>query len=89
MIARPPPVSMPWHSFHTRWQSLVMKRTSERRRKAEVISFDISDLSQTELREMFCELPVKSLKQWMNYYVGKEQYEICKVIKEYIDLKSR
>ena len=66
-----------------------MKRTSERRKKAEVISFDISDLSQTELREMFSELPVKSLKQWMNYYVGKEQYEICKVIKEYIELKSR
>jgi hypothetical protein len=66
-----------------------MKRIGERRRKAEIISFDISDLPEKELREMFGELPLKSLKQWMNYYVGKEQYEICKVIKEYLDIKSR
>jgi len=66
-----------------------MKRISERRTKANVVSFDISDLSEQEIHQLFKDLPVKSLKQWLNYYVGKEQYEICKVIKEYIDIKSR
>ncbi|RYZ40242.1 MAG: hypothetical protein EOP49_29665 [Sphingobacteriales bacterium] len=66
-----------------------MKRISERKTKANVVSFDISDLSEQEVNQLFKDLPVKSLKQWLNYYVGKEQYEICKVIKEYIDIKSR
>lgn len=66
-----------------------MKRISERRTKAEVISFDISGLPANELHDLFRDLPIKSLKQWLNYYIGKEQYEICKIIKEYIDLKSK
>lgn len=67
----------------------MMKKLGVRKAKAEVISFDISGLSEPELRELFGELPLKSLKQWLNYYIGKEQYEVCKVIKQYIDLKSR
>ena len=66
-----------------------MKKVGVRRSKAEIISFDISELPEHELREMFGELPVKSLKQWMNYYVNKEQYEICKIIKEFLDVKAK
>ena len=66
-----------------------MKRYGERKSKADELSFDISDLSEQELREMFRELPLKSLKQWISYYTHKEQYEICKIISEYIEIKSR
>ena len=61
----------------------------QRSNKAEIISFDISGLPEDEIHELFRELPLRSLKQWLNYYIGKEQYEICKVIKEYIDVKSK
>jgi len=66
-----------------------MKRVGDRRTKAEVISFDISGLPDKEIHDLFRDLPIKSLKQWLNYYVGKEQYEVCEIIKQYIDLKSR
>lgn len=66
-----------------------MKKVSEHRTKAEVISFDISGLPEKEIHELFKDLPIKSLKQWLNYYVGKEQYEVCKIIKQYLDIKSR
>ena len=66
-----------------------MKNLREKRPKAEVISFDISGLPESELRDLFKDLPIKSLKQWLKYYISKEHYEVCKVIKEYIDLKSK
>lgn len=66
-----------------------MKTLGKGRKKNEVISFDISGLPENELHELFRDLPVKSLNQWLNYYVGKEQYEVCKVIKQYIDLKAK
>ena len=75
--------------FHLIGKDQAMKRVSERRNKAEVISFDISGLPENEIHDLFKDLPIKSLKQWLNYYVGKEQYEVCEIIKQYIDLKSR
>ncbi len=79
-----------WHNIPEKSKNLaVMKRISEHRKKPEIISFDISDMSDHELHGLFRDLPLKSLKQWLNYYVGKEQYEVCKIIKEYIDVKSR
>jgi hypothetical protein len=60
-----------------------------KKKRTAVVSFDISGLPEPELRELFRDLPVKSLRQWLDYYVGKEQYEVCKVIKEYVDLKSK
>jgi len=57
-------------------------------KKVEAISFDISDFSEKEVQDLFRDLPVKSLKQWLQYYVNKEQYEICKIIKQYIDIKT-
>ncbi|HRO43758.1 MAG TPA: hypothetical protein PL009_13050 [Flavipsychrobacter sp.] len=67
-----------------------MKTLDEGKEKnAEVISFDISGLPEHELHDLFRDLPIKSLKQWLNYYVGVEHYEVCKVIKEHIDMKSK
>lgn len=67
-----------------------MKTIGEsKNKKAAEISFDISGLPETELHELFRDLPVKSLKQWLSYYIRKEQYEVCKVIKIYLDLKSK
>jgi hypothetical protein len=71
------------------YKACVMKKVSERKTKAEVISFDISGLPEKELHDLFRDLPIKSLKQWLNYYIGKEQYEVCKIIKQYLDVKSR
>ena len=76
-------------SFNLLSKDITMKRVGERRTKAEVISFDISGLPEKEIHDLFRDLPIKSLKQWLNYYVGKEQYEVCEIIKQYIDLKSR
>jgi hypothetical protein len=66
-----------------------MRKVKEETGRAEVVSFDVSTLPEHELRELFCDLPLKSLEHWLNYYVGKEQYEVCKVIKQYIDIKSK
>jgi hypothetical protein len=66
-----------------------MKKVGERRTKAEVISFDISGMPENELHALFRDLPIKSLKQWLSYYIGKEQYEVCKIIKQYVDIKSK
>jgi hypothetical protein len=66
-----------------------MRKVKEDIGRAEVVSFDVSTLPEHELHDLFCDLPLKSLKHWLNYYVRKEQYEVCKVIKEYIDIKSK
>jgi len=66
-----------------------MMKTLGKDKKTDIVSFDISGLPEHELHELFRDLPVKSLKQWLTYYIGKEHYEVCKVIKEYIDLKSK
>lgn len=66
-----------------------MRKTGEKYSKAEEISFNISSLPATEIRALFEDLPFKSLKRWLNYYVEKEQYEICQIIKEHIDNKTK
>jgi len=61
---------------------------SKTNKKAEVLSFDIARLSERELHELFRDLPLRSLKQWLHYYAEKEEYEVCKVIKLF-DLRSK
>lgn len=66
-----------------------MKRTGEEgHKKAEVISFDIASLPKHELQDLFKDLPVKSLRQWLNYYAEREQYEVCSVIRDNINRKA-
>lgn len=66
-----------------------MKGLDDSARKAvEVIALDIAQLPEKEIQELFSDLPVRSLNHWLNYYVKREQYEVCKIIKEYIDKKG-
>lgn len=61
--------------------------TSGTHKQPEIISFDISHLPEEELHELFRDLPTSSLQQWLTYYADKEEYEVCKVIKLYLDFK--
>lgn len=62
-----------------------MKHTSKASYSREQISFDVSDMSKTELRQMFGDLNVSSLRHWMQHYIHAEKYEVCQVIKEILD----
>jgi len=59
------------------------------RTRKEVISFDISDMRQEEIRDMFEAMPIKSLRTWLEYYEKREQYEVCAVIQRIINEKNR
>lgn len=59
------------------------------RTRKEVISFDISNMSAREIREMFVAMPIKSLRTWLEYYQKREHYEVCAIIQQIIDEKNR
>jgi len=59
------------------------------RTKKEVYSFDVSNMTKEEIREMFAVMPIKSLKTWMEYYEKREHYEVCAILQEIIDEKNR
>jgi len=59
------------------------------RTRKEVISFDISDMRQEEIRDMFQAMPIKSLRTWLEYYEKREQYEVCSIIQRIINEKNR
>ena len=59
------------------------------RTRKEVISFDVSDMKETEIKEMFEAMPIKSLKTWLEYYEKREQFEVCAIIQGIIDEKNR
>jgi len=52
------------------------------------VPFDLKDMSDDEMRSMFMGVSVKSLAMWLDYYQGKEQYEVCRLIKEIRDHKN-
>ncbi len=66
-----------------------MKTTDEYwEQGAEVISFEIAGLPEAELVDLFRDLPEPSLKQWLQYYIAREEYRVCKVIKEQLDRRK-
>jgi hypothetical protein len=52
------------------------------------VPFDLKDMNEAEMKGMFMSVSAKSLSTWLSYYEGKEQYEICKIIKEIRDYKN-
>jgi len=50
-------------------------------------SFNLDEFTKEEILEMFKDLPVPSLKRWLEYYAKREAYEACTVIKQIIDHK--
>ena len=59
------------------------------RSRKEVISFDVSDMSAGEIKEMFEAMPIKSLRTWLEYYQKREQFEICAIIQRIIEEKNK
>ncbi|HYC29420.1 MAG TPA: hypothetical protein VEB42_11395 [Chitinophagaceae bacterium] len=52
------------------------------------ITFDLKDMNEEERKAMFMRVSVKSLSMWMSYYEGKQQFEVCREIKEIRDFKN-
>lgn len=44
--------------------------------------FDLSKLPPEEVKSIFQELTPRALQRWLDYYVGKEKYEICTIIRQ-------
>lgn len=61
---------------------------STTKKAEEAISFDLSKMPTSEIRAMFRELTPRSLQRWMEYYVSREKYEICTIIKEVMKEKG-
>jgi len=52
------------------------------------LRFDLKSMDEREIRDMFMNVSAKSLVTWLAYYKGKEEYEVCKLIKEIRDYKN-
>ncbi|HRO41577.1 MAG TPA: hypothetical protein PL009_01990 [Flavipsychrobacter sp.] len=52
------------------------------------LNFDLKNMSVDEMKSMFMNVSMRSLGSWLTYYQGKEQYEICQIIKDIYDYKS-
>lgn len=52
------------------------------------LSFDLSTMPADEVRAMFRELTPRSLQRWLEFYINKEKYEICQIIREVMQEKG-
>jgi hypothetical protein len=49
------------------------------------LSQNISHYTDNELRNVFRRLNPFLLNKWLSHFIEKEEYEVCKVIKEVMD----
>jgi hypothetical protein len=50
-----------------------------------ILSRNVENYSDNELRNIFRRLNQYQLQRWMEHFVEKEAYEVCSIIKEVMD----
>jgi len=50
-----------------------------------ILSRNIDNYSDEELKGIFRRLTQYQLQKWMKHFVGKEAYEVCAIIKEVME----
>lgn len=42
----------------------------------------VDSMSEIEMRTMFLSVSVRSLKEWLRYYLQRDKPEVCRIIRE-------
>jgi hypothetical protein len=66
-----------------------MRQIGDVRRETVREAFDSGTITPEDTKGILMELSPSTLEHWMIYFVDKEEYELCKVIKDVIDEKLR
>ncbi len=62
-----------------------MKQLHTQQLERTILSQQVNNYSEQELRNIFSRLSGSALQQWMDHFIEKEQYEVCQIIKEIIN----
>ncbi len=62
-----------------------MKQLNTQRLERTILSQQVGNYSEQELRNIFGRLSDPALQQWMDHFIEKEEYEVCQIIKEIIN----
>jgi hypothetical protein len=65
-----------------------MRQIGDVRRETVREAFDLGTLTPEDTKGILMELSAKTLHHWMDYFILKEAYELCQVIKEVLATKE-